>query len=119
MPQEILQGGQQKGSELALLSIGTGVDLVFNQIREKTLGKVLRIVDGVPAAAHETVKRRPVSFAKLRERGLRNFRGGLVPSSRENHAPMRRSERIALVTGGPRQSFHVSGVTGPYEKGKP
>ena len=82
MPQEILQGGQQKGSELALLPIGTGVDFVFDQIRKKTLGKVLRIMDGVPAAAHETVKRRPIGLAKLRERGLRNLRGGLVPSSR-------------------------------------
>jgi hypothetical protein len=65
VPQEILQGGQQKGSELAFLSIDARVDLVFDQISKKTLGQVLGIVHGVPAAAHESIKRRPIDLAQL------------------------------------------------------
>src|SRR5438552_4237132 len=117
--EEILERGKQKRSELALLPIGARVDLVFDQISEKALREVLRIVHRIPAAAHESVKRRPVGLAKLSERGLSDLRFGLAFSGRENHAPMGRSEGIALHLSGPWQSFHVSGVTDSRERDKP
>src|SRR4029077_659055 len=71
------------------------------------------------ALAHKGIQRRPVGLAKLSERGSGNLRSVLISSSRENDAPMGRSKGITLAMGRPRQSFHVSGVTGPYGKGKP
>jgi hypothetical protein len=58
-------------------AIGARVDLMLDQVGEKALCEILRIFHGVPAAAHETVKRRPIGLAKLRERILRNLRFGL------------------------------------------
>src|SRR2546422_6001634 len=97
--EEILERGKQKRSELALLSIYPRVDFLFNQISEKALRQVLRIVHGIPAAAHESVKRRPIGLAKLSQRSPRDFRSSLAFSGRENHAPMRRSERVAQPCG--------------------
>ena len=64
--EKIFQGGKQKRTELALLSIDASVYLVFDQVREKALRQILRIVHGVSASAHETIKRRPIYLAKLR-----------------------------------------------------
>ena len=47
---------------------------MFDQVSEKALCEILRIVHTVPAAAHETIKRRPIGLAKLRQRGARNLR---------------------------------------------
>ena len=71
---------------------------------------------GVTAGAHETVKRRPIGLAKLRERGLRNLRVGLAFSGRENHAPMGRRKGVALTVDGLSQSFHVTGVSESRKK---
>src|SRR5437588_13132488 len=98
--EEILERGKQKRSELALLSIYPRVDFLFNQISEKTLGKVLRIVHGMPAAAHETVKRRPIGLAKLCQSGPRNLRVSLASSCRDNHAPVSCGKEIALAMPG-------------------
>ena len=113
--EKILQRGKQKRTELAFLPIGARVDLVFNQISKKTLGKVLGIVHGVPAAAYESIKWRPIGLAKLSERGTGKLRVSLASSSRENHAPMSRSELIALAMDGPRQRLHLN-VLGFHEK---
>ena len=64
--EEIFQRGEQKRTEPALLRINTGVDFMFDQISEKALREILRIMDGITAAAHKTVKRRPIDLAKLR-----------------------------------------------------
>src|SRR5439155_2982603 len=90
------------------LPIDAGVDFTFDKVGEKALREVLRIMHGVAAAAHETVKRRPISLAKLRERGMRNLRCGLASPSRDNHAPVGRRKQIALATPVPCQRLHVS-----------
>jgi len=117
--EKILQRGKKERTELALLPISARVDLMFDQISEKALRKVLRIVHGIPAAAHETIKGRPISLAKLSERGSRNLRVSLTRPGGENHAPMSRSEGVALAMDSPRQRLHLSGVSGSREKGKP
>ena len=81
---------------------------MFDQVSEKALREILRIVHGVSAAAHETVKRRPIGLAKLRQRGVRNLRFGLASSRRENHAPVGRRKQIALATPVPCQRLHLS-----------
>src|SRR2546430_8881164 len=111
--EEILQRGQQERPELALPLIGARVDLVLDQVSEKALRKVLRIFHGVPATAHESVKRRPIGLAKLSERRLGKLRVSLASSGCDNHAPMGRSEGIALTMGGAPQLLHLPGVTEP------
>ena len=63
---EIFHGSEQKRTEPAFLPIDASVDFVLDQVGEKALREILRIVHGVSAAAHETVKRRPIVLAKLR-----------------------------------------------------
>src|SRR5438046_836223 len=92
---------------------------MFDQIDEKTLREILRVMHGVPASAHETVKRRPIRLAKLREGGLRNLRFGLTFPRRDNHAPVGRRKQIALAMPVPCQGFHVIGVSESREKNKP
>src|SRR6266853_3332294 len=81
---------------------------MFDQVGEKALREILRIMHGVPAAAHETVTRRPIGLAKLRERGPRNLRVGLASSCRENRAPVGRRKQIALAMLVPCRGSHVS-----------
>ena len=81
---------------------------MFQQISEKALREILRIVHSVPAAAHETVKRRPIYLAKLRERGLGNFRFCLASAGRQNHGPLSRRKKITLATLVPCQRLHVT-----------
>jgi hypothetical protein len=76
-------------------------------------------VDGVPAAAHESIKGRPIGLAKLLERGAGEFRFGLAPSGRQDHAPMGRSERLALAVNGSRQKLHSTRLAKLGERGKP
>ena len=83
---------------------------MFDQVSEKALREVLRVMHGVAAAAHETVKRRPIGLAKLRERDLRNLRFGLTSPRGDNHAPMGRAKQIALPTPVPCQGLHVNGL---------
>ena len=118
VPKKIFHGSKQKRTEPAFLPIDALVDFVFDQVGKKALGEILRIVHGVPAAAHETIERRPIDLAKLRERGLRNLRVGLAFSGRENHAPMGRRKGVALTVDGLSQSFHVTGVSESREKNK-
>jgi hypothetical protein len=97
-----------KRTEPAFLPIRAGVDFMFEQVSEKALCEILRIFHGVSAAAHETVKRRPINLAKLRERSLRNLRFGLAFPSRDNHAPVRRRKEIASAIPVPCLGLHVS-----------
>ena len=87
--QEIFQAREQKGTELTFLPIDARVDFALNQIRKKALCKILRVIHGVAAAAHEIVKRRPISLAKLRKGGARKLGFGLTTSRCEHHAPVR------------------------------
>src|SRR4026207_1063260 len=61
---KIFHGSKQKRQEPALLPIDASVYFVFDQVREKALRQILRIMHGVTAAAHETVKRRPIYLTK-------------------------------------------------------
>jgi len=49
-------------------------------------------------------------LAKLIERDAGEFRFGLAPSGRQDHAPMGRSERLVLSVNGPRQRLHPTGL---------
>ena len=118
VPKEILDRRQQKGAEPAFLLIDEGVDLVFDQISEKALREVLCIMHAISAATHESVKRRPVSFAKLRERRARS-RFSVAASRRDNHAPMGFRKEIAPTTPGSRQNFHVHVVSEAEKEAKP
>src|SRR5206468_6439180 len=97
-------------TEPAFLPIDASVDFTFDQVGEKALGEILRIVHDVAAAAHKTVERRPISLAKLRQGGLRNFRFGLAFPRRENHAPMSRRKQITASVLVPCQRLHISGL---------
>src|SRR4029077_7159520 len=92
---KILYGCQQKRTELAFLPIRTGVNFIFEQVSEKTLGEILRIVHSVPPTAHEIVKRCPIRLAKFRQRDARDVRFGLASPGREHHAPVSRRKQIA------------------------
>src|SRR5260370_37779569 len=81
---------------------------MLDQVGQKALCEILRILHGVPAAAHGTVKRRPIGLARLRERSLRNLRFGLAFPSRDNHAPVRRRKGIASALPVPCRGLHVS-----------
>jgi hypothetical protein len=116
--QEILQRRQQERSELPLLPICARKGFVFDQVAEKTLRQILCVMHRVAAAAHKTVKRRPIGLAKLCERSMRNFRSGMALPGRENKAPMGRSEGIALATVCAGQNFHSIGITKRNERGK-
>src|SRR5215470_17802863 len=62
---KIFQRSKQERTEPALLPIDASVYFVFDQVREKALREILRIMHGVSATAHETVQRRPIYLAKL------------------------------------------------------
>jgi hypothetical protein len=108
--QEISQRGQQKRTEPAFLPIDALVDFVFDQVGKKALREILRVVHGVSAAAHETVERRPIGLAKLRERCVRNLWFGLTSPRRENHTPVGRRKQIALAIPIPYQRLHLSSL---------
>ena len=46
-------------------SIHAGVNFMFEYVSEETLREILCVVHGLPAAADEAVKRRPIDLAKL------------------------------------------------------
>jgi len=94
---EIFQRGEQERTEPAFLSIDAGIDFVFDQISEKALREILRIIDAIATASYETVKRCPIGLAKLRERRFRNHRLGLASPSRKNRTPMRRRKQIRTL----------------------
>src|SRR5437773_11035220 len=108
--EKIFQGSEQKRTEPAFLPINAGVNFMFDEVSEKALREILRIVHAVAAAAHKTVKRRPISLAKLGERGLRNLRFGLGFPRREDHAPMGRRKQITASMPVPCQRLHVSSL---------
>ncbi len=81
---------------------------MFNQVAEKTLREILRVMHSVSATAHETVKRPPVSLAKLRERGLCILRFVLAFTRGDNHAPVGRRKQIFLAMSVPCEGLHVS-----------
>src|SRR5262249_33974725 len=71
---------------------------------------ILRIVYRESAPAHETVKRRPVGLAKLRQRGLRNLRFRLAPASGKHDAPAGRRKQFDPTVPVPHQSIHLNGL---------
>src|SRR4030095_8417431 len=83
---------------------------MFQQVSEKALREILRIMHSISAAAHETVKRRPIGLAKLRQRGLCNLRFGLAPAGREHGGPVCRRTEISLTVPVPQARIHVNGL---------
>jgi hypothetical protein len=72
--QKILQRAEKKCAEPTLLAIRVAQYVLLQQMSEKTLDQVLRISGGMTAVPKETVKRRPIRFAKS---GKRLVGGGL------------------------------------------
>ena len=108
--QKIFERNKHKRTEPALRAIDSGVNLTFDQISEKTLGEILRIVHSVTAAAHETVERRPISLAKLCEcdSGKSPVRSLLSPPRQSRSSGWRK--QIALTTLVPDHALHFSGL---------
>src|SRR5215472_9783060 len=63
--EEVFDRSEQKPAEPAFLLVDPSIDSVFDEVGEKTLREILGVMHGVSAAAHETVKRCPISFAQL------------------------------------------------------
>jgi len=53
--QKVFQRGKQKLTKPAFLSIGTGVNFMFEHVGEETLREILCVVHSVSATAYETV----------------------------------------------------------------
>src|SRR5437867_10741936 len=89
---------------------------MFDQVSEKAVREILRITHGVSAAAHETVKRRPIGLAKLGQCGLRNLRIGLASPRRENRAPVSGRKQTTLARSVSREGLHVNKVLSRAQK---
>ena len=61
--EKTLQDHEKKGAELAPFSIGARVGFALDQISEKRLGQILRIVRRVASSPNERIKRRPIVAA--------------------------------------------------------
>jgi hypothetical protein len=68
--QKILQRAEQKCTEPAFLLICATQRILFKQVREKTLDKILRLRRSVTPPSDEGIKRWPVGFAEIRKRLL-------------------------------------------------
>ena len=60
---EISKGREQVAAELSPAGIHLGEPLFFQQVIEKTLSQVLRILEAGPAPPHEGIHGHPVSAA--------------------------------------------------------
>jgi hypothetical protein len=63
--QKILQRAEEKCTEPAFVLIRATQRILFKQVREKTLDKILGLGRSVTSTSHKAVKRRPVGFAKI------------------------------------------------------
>ena len=88
--QKILQRLEQQRAKPAATGIRAFEKITFKNHEKKILGQVLRVRDGVTAAANERENRSPISFAQIGQclARLRFACGGI--HARENHAPARR-----------------------------
>jgi hypothetical protein len=91
--QKMLQRDKEKGPEAPLGRTNCSQGVVFQNMGEKGLGKVLRVMDGVPPPPNVGVKRRPVCLTQL----LQSLVGTLAGAQHE--APMGRSETCHLAGG--------------------
>src|SRR4029077_11008340 len=69
--QEMLQCAKQKRAEPTLHFIGFGVSSIFDQVREKTLSEILRMMLRNPLTPQEKINRSPINLAELRKRSQR------------------------------------------------
>lgn len=90
--QEFLQRSEQERAQPALVLIGPAQRVVFEHVNEKPLYDILSISRRIATTANECVKRRPVRFAKSRERLPRRLIR-LRVARLQNDRPMRRVER--------------------------
>ena len=79
---------------------------MLDEVTEKPLGQILRVVDRVAAAADEPIQRRPIGRAKLREGVPRGIRSDRFLASRQDHAPARRLEAVTLAVRKLRRWLH-------------
>lgn len=108
----ILQRREQERPKLTARALGLAVDFFAENMAEKTLDQVLRIRRGIAATPNETVKRRPIVAAELRDGGLRlDAFGDLVILTRSDHAPTRGGERRAPTLEGAGKRFHAVNAT--------
>ena len=68
---EMFQPAEKKRAKPAFLAIGVRVGSALDEVREKSLGQVLRVLWSIPLLAQKSVKRSPVDLAQLRKRTKR------------------------------------------------
>jgi hypothetical protein len=61
----VLERGQQERPEFAFEPVNAGKRPVFQQVQEKTLGQILGVIWGMPAAPSENVERIPIEPAQF------------------------------------------------------
>ena len=61
--EKILQRSEEERAEFPLISIGTHMDFVFDQMREKPLREILCVMHRITMTPHIVVERRPVGLA--------------------------------------------------------
>src|SRR5262249_26305079 len=97
------QRGKQERTKPAFHRICSCIRLTLQQVNEETLNDVLCISRAIPASPRESVKRRPVVTAKLRQRGICRF---IFAGTRCDHAPVSSCKCGAAVLDCPRNPFH-------------
>ena len=81
---------------------------MFEQVSEETLREILCIMHSVTATTHETVKRRPIDLAKLRQCGPGDVGFGVASPGREHDTPVSRRKQIAGTAPVLHASIHVN-----------
>src|SRR5262245_18656200 len=64
---EMLQCTKQKGTKPSFLAIGAGICTSLDQVSEKPLGQIPRILWAISLSAQEGIKRAPINLAQFRE----------------------------------------------------
>ncbi len=95
--QKVLERLEQERPEPASGGIGVAEPVAFQHHYEKILGKILRILGGVTAPAHERKDRTPIEPTKFRKGLLRFLVVGPQIGRGEDKAPSCRRE-VAIVT---------------------
>src|SRR5262249_10970344 len=104
-PDEMLQRAEEKGSESSFLAIGAQVGAIADELREKSLGQILRIFSPDSFPAQGEIKWSPVNSPQLGE-AIETMAGRKSRSTRRDHnRPAGRNEssfrrRLAMQDGG-------------------
>ena len=106
---EMFQRSEQKSTELPFLWIGARITAFLDQVGEKALRQVLRILASVSFIAQENVERAPIGLAQFRER-TECLSGSRRVARFKDHCPTGRDKQfvatVRFPTGRKRRCFH-------------